>query len=160
MKRIALHSVVLMAALLLASCGHRGAQTERPAAESIIGTWHYRTMSRTVQGSAAEAQRWDFTADTNSAQYYDTYHPDGKLEFYIVQGDSLVAQRTFRYTFRNDTIFTETEDKALTIHLVAATDSTLSFDYTREHNDTTYYFQTESRRSELPAWLQKPQEEK
>lgn len=150
----------LLAASVLTSCSGP-ANNETYKTHEITGTWHYEIMSRTVQGAGADTLREVFAEDNKGIEhFYDVYRPDSILEFYVTKGDSLVAQREYRYSLRNDTIFAEDKEKKMTVHVADVTDSTLCFDYTREKNDTTYYFTTKSRRSELPEWLTKQLDKK
>ena len=123
--------------------------------KTIIGTFHYETMTRTVLDNPTDTLFRDFTCNPEEHQYYDVYLPDSVLMVYETQNDSLLFIREYRYIFRNDSIFAENDEKKLNVRVVNATDSILQFDYTRVQNDTTYHFQTTSRRTELPAWLKK-----
>ena len=158
MKSI-LHFIVAVAisGYTLSSCE----RSSKPASagldmeNSIIGTFHYETMNRTILDAGTDTLRHSFTDTPDGYQYYDVYRPDSVLEFYAIRNDSLMFTREYHYILRNDTIFAENDEKRLSVHIVNATDSTLCFNYTREQNDTTYYFQTTSRRAELPDWLKK-----
>ena len=148
---------VIIAAVALSSCAGSSNQAaaDKEVDKNIIGTYHYETMAYTVLGAAADTTRRDFVEEPEGDQYYDVYRPDSVLEFYVTRNDSLLLSREYRYIFRNDTIFAENDEKSMTVHVANATDSTLCFDYTRDHNDTTYYFRTKSRLTELPDWLKK-----
>lgn len=145
----------LLAASALVSCSGP-ADNETDKAQKLIGSWHYEEMTQTVAGAGADTLRETYAeGDKDIAHIYDVYRPDSVLEFYVVKGDSIIAQREYRYVFRNDTIFAENKEKKLTVRVMSVTDSTMRFGYTRENNDTTYYFTTKSKRSELPEWLAK-----
>ena len=148
---------IIIACYTLSSCANSSKQkTAGDNLENrIIGTYHYATMSRTILNGATDTLRMDFVENPGEVQYYDVYRPDSVLEFYATINDSLIFEREYRYTLRNDTLFAENDEKKLWVHIVNATDSTLCFSYTRDQNDTTYYFRTTSRRADLPDWLKK-----
>lgn len=147
-------SVALVATSTFISCKNT-TTGQNNEASAIIGTWHYQTMDRTVYGADIDTLHWNIAAEKDSMQFYDVYRSDSVLEFYLTQGDSLLEKRKYHYIVRNDTIFAKNEEKELYVHIMAATDNALHFDYTRISNDSTYYFKTVSKRSELPDWLLK-----
>ena len=157
MRSIFFFITAMVIACSLTSCtgGTRQTSVDSDIEKSIIGTFHYETMTRTVLDNPVDTMVRNFIVPPDEHQYYDVYRPDGVLMVYETQNDSLLFIREYRYIVRNDSIFAENAEKKLNVRVVNATDSILQFDYTRVQNDTTYHFQTTSRRTELPAWLKK-----
>lgn len=144
-----------MMALGSTACQNKEGRNAFPHREpGIIGTWHYEAMAQTLYNTAADTLHYDYLADKDLVQCYDVYRNDSVLNFYALQGDSVVTHLTFRYTLRNDSIISRREGTEMSVHIIEITDSIMHLDYTRTQGDTVRYFRTKSRRSGLPQGLQ------
>ena len=143
-------SLVLCATLV--ACNNSKKESTS-AAPQFIGTWHYERMTRTVQGEASDTLVFDYVANPYENQFYEVYTADSVMTFYIIQKDTLLDKREYHFAFRNDTLYVTHPEKPIqSVHVVEATENTITIDYTREHNDSTYYFTATTRRCELPTW--------
>ena len=124
-------------------------------ASDIAGVWKTKVISTTVLNGSGDTTRMNIGEDTDGICLYEVYREDGTFDYYVLRGDSVLRKSTYNYELRNDTIFASNDSVSANSHVLSVCDTALHQECVRVQNDTSYYMQSWSGRSELPAFLKK-----